>query len=147
MIREQRPGGLTALAVVNFIMGALSLIGALVRARFLWSASGPAAGEGTAGAALQSLGAGPFVAILALELATGALFVASAFGYLGLRAFLGRTLGNVCVPMSIASSLLLGLVLAPALDGGFGLGTVLHLVYPILLLLLINTVFREDFVY
>ena len=129
MTREQRPGGLTALAVVNFIMGALSLIAALVRARFLGSA-----------------GTGSLVPILAIELATGALFVASGFGYLKLRAFLGRTLSNVCVPVSMASSLLLGLVLPPALGGGFGLGTVLLLVYPILLLLLINTVFREDFV-
>lgn len=151
MSNGQRPGGLTALAIVNFLLGALALIGAIAMVTFVKYADriveNTSEQERMAMEAFQDLGTGTFALIVALNLATGILLIVSGVGYLKLRAFLGRTLGSVYAVTSIAGSLLTGMVLPEALGGGFSLGSVLNLVYPALTLVVLNTVFKEDFVH
>jgi hypothetical protein len=151
MSNGQRPGGLTALAVFNFILGALGFVGGLALVTFVRYAdvvieSAASEQERMAMEAFQNLGTGPFALIVGVNLATSVLLVVSGIGYLKLRAFLGRTLGNVYAVTAIAGSLLTGLVLPVELGGGFSLGSVLNLVYPLLTLFMLNVVFKEDFV-
>lgn len=150
MSSGQRPGGLTALAVVNFLLGIMGILGALTMVAMLRYADvvveHASEEDRLIMEAFQSLGTGTFVLIVAINAATGVLLVLSGIGYLGLRRFLGRTIGNAYAVTGIAGGLLTGLVLPTALGGGFHLGSVLNLVYPTLTLIVLNTVFKEDFV-
>jgi len=66
--------------------------------------------------------------------------IVSGVGYLGQKRFLGRTMGNAYAVTSLASSGL-GIVVS-----GFGIGTIIGLVYPVLTLALINGTFKDDLV-
>jgi len=45
---------------------------------------------------------------------------------------------------AIISSIVSGLWFAPELGGGFNIGTIIGLIYPIVTLVLINTTFKDD---
>jgi hypothetical protein len=70
----------------------------------------------------------------------------SGVGYLKLKKFLGRTIGNVYAIVSIVYSAASPFLLPAALGGGFGIAAIIGLIYPLLTLILLNTTFREDFV-
>ena len=57
---------------------------------------------------------------------------------------LGRGLGSTYALLAIISSLASGLMLSPEAGGGFNIGTMIGLVYPVLTLVLVNTTFKHD---
>lgn len=153
MSSDRRPGGLTALAVVNFIVAGFSLLGALALLPFLLM--GEQMMEGMEGApeqdqaaiqAILEMGEPWFIVFIAATIITVALLVASGVGYLKLKKFLGRTLGNAYALFTIVYTVISAMVVAPELGGGFSIGTLLGFVYPVITLILLNSTFKEDFV-
>lgn len=127
----QRPGGLTTLAVLNFIFGAVWAIALL----------GTVALLGLIQQATREL---PRKELIYLSLLLGAisvaLLIASGVGYLGQKRFLGKILGSVYGLLGLASA---GLAIATTKD--FGISDIIGLIYPVFTLVLLNTVFKEDF--
>ncbi|MGW8369283.1 MAG: hypothetical protein ACWGPN_11470 [Gammaproteobacteria bacterium] len=154
MASEKRPGGLTALAVINFILGGLSLLGALALAvllPFLGRAMEQAAEQMPPEQveqmrALTEMGTPLFIALLIGSFVTAVLLIVSGIGYLKLKSFMGRTLGNVYAIISILSSAGTALWMPVQVGGGFNLSAIIGLIYPVLTLILLNTTFKEDFV-
>ena len=150
MSSGKRPGGLTALAVFNFIFGAMGLLGSLAFIAFMKFASEIAENvneeDRAAFEAFQDLGVGMFIGIVVFSFLSSLLMVVSGVGYLKLKKFLGRKLGNTYAITAIIYSLGAGLVMPAELGGGFNIGTIIGLVYPALTLLLLNATFKEDFV-
>ncbi len=148
---RKRPGGLTALAVINFVLAGLGVISVLGLVAF-FALVGEIPTEGmdeTQRAqieAMENLGTPMLVALVVLTGVTTILLLASGVGYLKMRRFLGRTLGNVYGLTAIASSVVTGTMFPRELGGGFGLGALIGLIYPLLTLILINTTFKEDLV-
>jgi hypothetical protein len=155
MNAHRRPGGLTALAVINFIFGALSafsvlgLFGVLFLVRnteFVQNATAATPQQQSQLQALTDMGSGMFLFLTIFSAISAVLLIVSGIGYLKLKKFLGRTLGNITALLSIAASVATALLMAPQLGGGFNLGTVIGLIYPALTLFLLNVTFKEDFV-
>ena len=124
----KRPGGLTALAVLNFVFGGFGLLG------LLGLAMDPKIAQ-----EVQKQGV-PLLALVVLGLAAYGLMIASGVGYLGEKRFLGRTLGNAYAVSDLARSALLVVAM------GIGIASIMGLVYPLFTLALINTTFKEDLV-
>jgi hypothetical protein len=155
MASNQRPGGLTALAVINFIFGGLSLLGSLgtvVLIPFLGRMAEQASTQDMPEAqrqqieALSQISPTLFVVLAVAGVAVAILLIVSGVGYLKLRRFLGRTLGNIYAVVSIADSALRPWLLPAALGGSFSLIVIAGLIWPLLTLILLNTTFKEDFV-
>lgn len=149
MSEGKRPGGLTALAVINFVFGGFSAIGVLGMVALL--ALIQAASEGSedesmreAARAWEEIGMGVFYAMLALMIVNAFLLIASGVGYLKQKKVLGRGLGSVYGLLAIVSSLVTGAVVSAEAGGGFNIGTIVGLVYPVLTLVLVNTTFKHD---
>lgn len=143
---DKRPGGLTALAVLNFIFGGLGVIAALALLALLGVAEGVANESGTSLGELANGSEGPSAGVIYLLVALSAisagLLIASGVGYLGQKNFLGRTLGNGYAAVSLLGTAI-GLAVV---DSSVGIGTIIGLVYPILTLALLNTTFKDDLV-
>ena len=142
---DKRPGGLTALAVFNFIFGGLGVIGALGLLALIGAAEVVANEAGTSLAeATEESGAsvGILYVSLILMLVSASLLIASGVGYIKQKLFLGRKLGNAYACLSLLNTVI-GLAM---IGGGFGVGTIIGLIYPILTLALLNTTFKEDLV-
>ena len=149
MNEEKRPGGLTALAVINFIFSGWGLIGLLGLAAF-FAFVGKIPTDDMQEAqkaqmeAFQNMGLPVFIFIFALSLVSSVLLLLAGIGYLKQKKFLGRTIGNIYAVVNIISSVVSGILFAPALGGGFNIGTIIGLIYPVLTLILLNTTFKED---
>jgi hypothetical protein len=151
MSEGRRPGGLTALAIFNFVFGGLSLLGSLAlfgAVPLLEQASQTAMNEQQRAQvdALLEMGRTSFLLLLAGGVIGGVLLIVSGVGYLKLKRFLGRTLGNVYAVCSLVLAVLMALYMPVALGGGFNISTLLNFLYPVLTLFLLNTTFKEDFV-
>ena len=149
MNEEKRPGGLTALAVINFILSGWGLIGLIGLAAF-FALIGKIPTDKMQETqklqiqALQDMGLSVLILIFALSLVSSALLLLSGIGYLKQKKFLGRIIGNIYAVITIISSIVSGILLAPALGGGFNIATIISLIYPVLTLILVNTTFKED---
>jgi hypothetical protein len=158
---KQRPGGLTALAVLNFIFGGLNGlvgIGALLLALGASTLSHAAAnadmkehhGENAAADQLLKSG-GDFLAILALVVAVlyllnAFLLIASGVGYIGMKKY-GRVLGTIYALLSLgASGLGIFVVWKQTGQMDISLTTIAFSIYPVLTLILVNTSFKDDLV-
>jgi len=140
MADGKRPGGLTALAVLNFVfggLGALLMLGLVALLSVTSSAVHAAGGELT-----SAPGAGLVYLALLLGGINVILLIASGVGYIGQKKFLGRTLGTVYAILSLAGSV----ISLAGLHTGFGIGTIIGLIYPVLTLVLLNTTFKDDLV-
>jgi len=149
MNEEKRPGGLTALAVINFVFSGWGFIGLLgLAAFFAFIGKIPTEGmneaQKTQIEAFQNMGPSVFVIIFALSLISNVLLLISGIGYLKQKKFLGRIIGNTYAVLAIISSVITGIMFAPELGGGFNIMTMVGLVYPVLTLILLNTTFKED---
>jgi hypothetical protein len=145
---QHRPGGLTALAILNFVFGGLALLSMLAPLLPLLAELAPAdmSPEDRAQLdALTTLGQGWLTFAAVSGGIGGALLIASGIGYLQQKKFLGRVLGNVCAVVRLATALTTVIWLPGALGGGFGLLSILSFVYPVLTLLLLNVTFKDDF--
>ena len=136
----RRPGGLTALAVLNFVWGGMMALGVFASVAAIAMVRHIDSKEAREAQAAMDQNQVMLWVNLLLTLVTVALLIASGVGYLGLKRFLGRALGNVYAIVGIAS---VGVGVAVE---GMNIGTIIFLVYPLLTLVLLNTTFRDDFV-
>jgi uncharacterized linocin/CFP29 family protein len=154
MSEGKRPGGLTALAVINFIFGGFNVLGALGLMAMI--ALNNMAAEARAGdtneqqqrmiQAWREIGSGVLYLMIAVAAFSALLLISSGIGYLKQKKFLGRTVGNVYAAFAIIGALFGAMAVTSDAGGGFNLGTILGLVYPVITLFLLNTTFKEDFV-
>jgi len=162
-VAGKRPGGLTALAVINFVFGGFGILGGLWNLLFgavassaeNWSEELGRAGrqaaertgdpnilEGMNRIAPQvqaASGAFYFLGIMGLILA--AFLIVAGVGYLKQSKKKGYMFGNIYGIAGIIVAILSMLMLPWIL----GFGAVLGLAYPIVTLALLNTVFKESF--
>jgi hypothetical protein len=94
--------------------------------------------------AMQNMGTPMFVFIFILTALSGTLLLLSGIGYLKQKKVMGRMLGNIYGVLSIFGGIVSGLMFRTELGGGFNIGTIIGLIYPILTLILINTTFKDD---
>jgi hypothetical protein len=149
MSEEKRPGGLTALAVINFILsgfGFLRLLGLAAFFAFIGKIPTDQMQEPQKNQfeAFQNMGVHVFVIIFVLSLVSSVLLLLSGIGYLKQKKFLGRTIGNIYAVIAVVGSVFSGMMFASELGGGFNFGQIINLIYPVLTLILINTTFRDD---
>ena len=149
MSEEKRPGGLTALAVINFVFSGFGFLSLLSMAAF-FAVIGRIPTDQMQEAqraqieALQNLGLPMLIFIFTLSLISNVLLLLSGIGYLKQKKFLGRTMGNIYAVTAIVGSVFSGMMFASELGGGFNIGTIINLIYPVLTLILLNTTFRDD---
>jgi hypothetical protein len=136
-----RPGGLTALAIFNFVFGGLGVLGGVLnlalgevnlenmeKAARLFGDSPPSAGM--------------YYTVQTVDTVRAGLLVMAGIGYLGLRKTLGRTVGNAYAVIA-----LVGIFLeASMLPHMFSIMSLSSFVYPLITLFLLNVIFRKDFV-
>lgn len=152
MSEGTRPGGLTALAVLNFIGGGFGLLSSLGTAAVLLVMNTMRDDPEEQNArhemakAVKELGMGPFFALLAMSLLTSVLQIVAGIGYMKQKRGLGRGVGNAYALVAIAVNVATLVVLANTPFGEFTLGTLLMLLYPIVTLYLLNVTFKEDFI-
>lgn len=152
MSEGTRPGGLTALAVLNFIGGGFGLLSSLGTAAVLLVMNTMRDDPEEQNArnemakAVKELGMGPFFALLAMSLLTSVLQIVAGIGYMKQKQGLGRGVGNAYALVTIAVNVATLVVLANTPFGEFTLGTLLMLLYPIVTLFLLNVTFKEDFI-
>ena len=123
-----RPGGLTALAVLNFVFGGLGAIFSLLAIVGL--------------AALAAAGASVAIVWVTflLGLVTAAMLIVSGVGYIKMSKSTGYSLGMVYAIVAIAN------VIISLVGGlGFGASAIIGLAYPVLTLVLLNTTFKKCF--
>ena len=94
--------------------------------------------------ALQEMGLSTLVLIFSLMAVSCILLFLSGIGYLKQKKFLGRGLGSLYGIVTIIGSVISGLIFDSELGGGFNIGTIIGLIYPVLTLILLNTTFKED---
>ena len=145
MNNQSRPGGLTALAVINFIFGGLAFLSTLTPMLASLASLAPDMPEAQRAQldALTSLGTGWMVFTVASGAIGGVLLVVSGIGYLQQKKFLGRTLGNVCAVFRIAVTVA-AILWLPAELRSSSILSILSFIYPALTLVLLNTTFKED---
>jgi hypothetical protein len=132
----QRPTGLTVLAVLNFVFGGLGLLGLLALVALLGAFR-----EAIQQATKEQLpSSGILYFLILLSLIQVGLLIASGVGYLGQKRFLGKGLGNAYAILA-----LVGAVISIATVGKFDFSTIIGLIYPVLTLVLLNVVFKDDF--
>jgi predicted small integral membrane protein len=149
MDEGKRPGGLTALAVINFVFCGLSMMSVLgMVALFAFMDKVPTdnmtAQQKAQMEAVQNMGMPTLVLLVILNLVTAALLLLSGIGYLQQKKALGRMIGNVYAVVSIVAVIVSALLFRPELGGGFHIGSIIGLVYPVITLVLVNTTFKED---
>jgi hypothetical protein len=149
MNEEERPGGLTALAVFNFIFsgwGFISLIGLAAMFAFIGKIPTDDMQEAQKAQmeAFQNMGLPVFIFIFALSLVSSVLLLLAGIGYLKQKKFLGRIIGNLYAVVSIIGSIVSGIMFSSVPGGGFNFGVIIGLIYPVLTLILLNTTFKED---
>jgi len=145
MAEGKRPGGLTALAVINFIFAgfnALGVLGALalmVILRTVDTMQGPEGDE--AKKSIADAGGMEWIyASAAVSALLAALLLVSGIGYLKQKRMMGRTLGSVYAVIAMLFSL------AYIVAVGMQFGMLIGFVYPVLTLILLNTTFKDDLV-
>ena len=129
MNEEKRPGGLTALAILNFVFSGFGVLNLLALMAFLAFRNMIPTDEmeevqRAQFEAFQEMGLPVFVLIIALGLVSNILLLVAVF--------------------SIVGSIVSGLMFAAELGGGFNIATIIGLIYPVVTLILLNTTFRDD---
>ena len=149
MNEEKCPGGLTALAVINFIFSGFGFIGLIFQAGlFALRRKIPTENmqeiQKAQIEAFQNMGFPVFIFIFILSLISCALLLLAGIGYLKQKKFLGRTIGNIYAVITIIRNVAYVILYPAELEGGFNIMTMVGLIYPVLTLILLNTTFKED---
>ncbi|HEY5933642.1 MAG TPA: hypothetical protein VIU61_03380 [Kofleriaceae bacterium] len=149
MTTPKRPGGLTALAVLNFVFTGLGLISLLALVAVLKFADQAMAGASEKDratiAAFSEMGMGTWALLVGSSLLTCALLLIAGIGYLKMKRW-GWIAGNLYALLSIVAALLSAFLMPPALGGGINLMTIVGLIYPVLTGILLNTTFKNEFI-
>jgi len=138
MSQGNRPGGLTALAVINFVIGGIACLGLIALLALLGAADQLSEGEASVAVASD----GGVMLSLIMGVLTVVLLIISGIGYLGQKKMMGHKLGNAYAVISILSSII-GIIAA---SQSFGIGSIIGFIYPCVTLFLLNTTFKQDFV-
>jgi len=151
MSDSKRPGGLTALAVLNFVFGAkdcLNLMGlvTMMAIKRGWITLPEKKDMDEFTNVVKALPNNVLYGMLAFSIVSAFLLISSGVGYLKQSKVWGRMLGSVAAIVGVGGTVAVAAVAADAPGGGFTLLTIAMLVYPALTLILLNTTFREDFV-
>ena len=149
MNQEGRAGGLTALAVINFVFAGWGMIGLLFLAGFfaLMGALPTDQMDETQRMqieAFQNMGIPVFIVIFVLSLVSNVLLLLSGIGYIKQKKIMGWMLGNAYAIISIVSSVVSGLLFPSDIGGGLNIMAIIGLIYPVLTLILLNTTFKDD---
>jgi len=94
--------------------------------------------------AFKNLGLPLFLFIFVLTIVSAVLLLLSGIGYIKQKKFMGWGLGNIYAVISIVSSVVSGYLFPPEMGGGFQIGTIIGLIYPVLTIILLNTTFKDD---
>lgn len=149
MNQEKRPGGLTALAVINFVFFGLNILGLLSLAATyagLIPTEQMTEEQRTPIEALQNMSLPVFISMFLLSLAESVLLLLSGIGYLKQKKFMGWILGNLYAIVSIINNIasIFFFFTSEMEGGGFRITTIIGLIYPVVTLILLNTTFKED---
>jgi len=147
MSEGKRPGGLTALAVINFILFALSMMGILSMVTTYAGIipSDQLTEEKRAPIdAIQNMSFHYFVITITLNLISNVLLTLSGIGYLGQKKVLGRIFGNISALFAIINTTIATFILLPEPFGGLRMITLIDWFYSILTIVLLNTTFKDD---
>ena len=137
----KRPGGLTALAVLNFVFGGLGVIGIFGWIALLSVAEQVVVGLSEGQASLtQAPGAGTIYLGIILSIVSVGLLIVSGVGYIGQKKVLGYCLGSAYGVLGIIGAIV------SIVTTGFGVMVAIGLIYPLLTLILLNTAFKSAFV-
>src|SRR5689334_7604528 len=123
MVAARRPGGLTALAVINFVMAGFSAIGVLGFLAIMFMADKLAASAHSPQdrqvlEAIAGVNMGLWIMLLVSSVLALAILIASGIGYLKMRKW-GRTAGNIYALMSLAVQAIEVATLPEEAGGGF----------------------------
>jgi magnesium-transporting ATPase (P-type) len=142
-----RPGGLTALAVLNFVFAGLSALGVLAMVVLLQFADqlkkGSRPEDRLVLEAFENMSMPVWALVVLSSAIATVLLIAAGVGYLKMRRW-GRTAGLLYAVTAIISSVLTVVMLPTELGGGFNFGTIIGVVYPILTLILVGKTFKDD---
>jgi hypothetical protein len=146
-----RPGGLTALAVLNFIGAGLDLLqgiyfGVCALALRKYPPGTPVPGdyalrEIVVTSHKNGMTAEVFFLQAASDLPLSVLLLVSGIGYLKQKQFLGRTLGSV---YAVCSLVALAAIVPRIPREHVSIGILIGLLYPLVTLYMVNGSFRED---
>jgi hypothetical protein len=142
MAEGRRPGGLTALAVINFVWGgieALVTLGSLAVIGLITSGKGLTDANGNK---VELPSVSVLYLLLLLNLVLVGLLIGAGVGYLKQKRVLGRGIGSTYGIISLATQVV-GLLLYRQ---GFGIASIIGMIYPVLTLILLNTTFKDDLV-
>jgi hypothetical protein len=134
----KRPGGLTALAVLNFVFGGFGAIGALLGFLGLGLIKEGIQKAEAMGAKYEGQSLTGAYIVIALTAVAAVLLISAGVGYLK-QTKAGRSLGNMYVLASLA-----GTVVGVVTGGGIGAFTVLFSIYPVLTFILINSSYKQN---
>ncbi|MDA1195586.1 MAG: hypothetical protein O2894_10435 [Planctomycetota bacterium] len=145
MSEAKRPGGLTALAVINFIFCAfelLSALGAVFLAVFIDKVDEGSTEDGNnMRQAIEDAGGMEWIwASAAASSILAVLLLMAGIGYLQQKRFLGRTVGTAYALLALA------FYFTYAGFGRFDFSLLIDIVYPALTLLMLNLMFKDDLV-
>ena len=137
-----RPGGLTALAVLNFVAAGFDALNALSSLGLMLFRDELMKQKGMADALAQMPPDNVIWTSAIGDVILVPLLIVSGIGYLRLRRVTGRKVGS----MYALASLCLTVAVFLQLQGGMQFGALINAVYPIVTLILLNTTFRDDLV-
>lgn len=152
MDEKDRPGGLTALAVINFILAALSLLGIfgpfitriLISNIPMDSMTDAQVAQLTA---IQNMSGLTLAVITCVSAVRFLLLLLSGIGYLKQKKVMGRVLGSCYGALGIIYVFSSTTIFSQVLGGGFGVMSVISLIYPVLTLILLNFIYKDDLIY
>jgi len=139
MALGKRPGGLTALAVLNFVFGGIGALASLLAFGGLSLVKEAIHQAEQNGMKYEGQSLSMAYVSVAVTGVCALLLIISGVGYIKQSRVAGRTVGNLYGLASIG-----GTVLSAATGGGIGAFSILFLVYPLLTLILINSAFKAN---
>jgi hypothetical protein len=147
---QQRPGGLTAMAVINFVGAAFNLfqiagLGFLLHIKSHPEFLNSIPDKDQAAKMLEAAEATPLwylYGMIALDVVFVAVLIAAGVGYLKLKRKQGWLLGNVWAATSLVTTIA-QLVIVHA---SFTISLFIMFLYPLVTLGALNTTFKQDFV-
>jgi len=138
MANGKRPLGLTALAIGNFIIGAVSAASAFALYAVVKMANQVVGAMGAKG---DIPGTGKVYAVLAIAAVATVSLLVAGYGYIKQRK-LGRIAGNAYAFLGLLNTVLALTVL----NAKFGFTAVIGIAWPLVTAGLINTAFRDNLV-
>ncbi len=148
MNEGKRPGGLTALAVLNFVLSGLGLLGVMgmvaMIALFGKLAENMDEQASAQFEALKDTGLPWLIGLVVLMAVSSILLLISGIGYIKQKKFMGRALGNAYAILAVISGVASALIMKPEAGGGFNIGAIIGFIYPVLTLIMLNTTFKDD---